>query len=94
MTGGRAKQDEWPVVHMLSGTDEVLCRCAERGAAVSRTFPGHSGQVAAARQVAGGPGARLAPSGRGLLLVERVAARWGYRGGPDGRVVWCELDRS
>ncbi|HUZ56483.1 MAG TPA: ATP-binding protein [Streptosporangiaceae bacterium] len=142
---------------MLSGTDEVLCRCAERGAAVSRTFPGHSDRVAAARQfvreslggqpctadavlltselatnavlhtasgdggsfvvavhrvpafvrvevtdggspgvptVAGAPGARLAPSGRGLLLVERVAARWGYRGGPDSRVVWCELDRS
>ncbi|HUZ53626.1 MAG TPA: ATP-binding protein, partial [Streptosporangiaceae bacterium] len=43
---------------------------------------------------AGASGARLAPSGRGLLLVEQLAARWGYRGGPDSRVVWCELDRS
>ncbi|HUZ26177.1 MAG TPA: ATP-binding protein [Streptosporangiaceae bacterium] len=38
------------------------------------------------------PGERLAPSGRGLLLVAQLASRWGHRDGPDGRVVWCELD--
>ena len=35
---------------------------------------------------------RLDPSGRGLLLVEELATRWGHRGGPSGRIVWCELD--
>lgn len=153
MTGGRSKQDDRPVRHMLSGTDEVLCRCLDRATTRSRTFPGHSDQVGAARQfvrealggrpctdnavllaselvtnavmhtASGGSGSfdisvhqvpallrvevtdrgspavptvaaagGLAASGRGLLLVEQLAARWGHRGGPAGRVVWCELD--
>ena len=138
---------------MLVRTDEVSCRCMDRGTARSRTFPGRSDQVSPARQFVreilgddpcatdavlltselatnavvhtasgdggsfhvtvrqvpplvrvevsdGGssaaptvdPGERLAPSGRGLLLVEHLASRWGHRGSPHGRVVWCELD--
>ena len=47
-------------------------------------------------------GARTAPQrrahhlealgGRGLELVDALASRWGTLGGPDGRVVWFELD--
>jgi anti-sigma regulatory factor (Ser/Thr protein kinase) len=31
-------------------------------------------------------------SGRGLVLVEEIAARWGYFGGRRGRVVWFEVE--
>jgi anti-sigma regulatory factor (Ser/Thr protein kinase) len=31
-------------------------------------------------------------SGNGLGIVESIAARWGYLGDGDGRVVWFELD--
>ncbi|MFI8963923.1 ATP-binding protein [Streptomyces sp. NPDC053493] len=34
-----------------------------------------------------------AESGRGLALVEAVAARWGVEQGPYGKTVWCELRR-
>ena len=30
-------------------------------------------------------------SGRGLLLVEKIAERWGCEPDGDGRKVWCEL---
>jgi two-component sensor histidine kinase len=33
-----------------------------------------------------------APGGRGLELVDALASRWGTLGGPEGRVVWFELD--
>ena len=29
--------------------------------------------------------------GRGLLLVDRLAARWGYTPQEGGKVVWCEV---
>jgi anti-sigma regulatory factor (Ser/Thr protein kinase) len=29
--------------------------------------------------------------GRGLLLVDRLAARWGYTPQEEGKVVWCEV---
>ena len=32
-----------------------------------------------------------AVSGRGLLIVDRVADRWGVDAGPHGKVVWCEV---
>ncbi len=35
---------------------------------------------------------RLCTTGRGLLLVEELAARWGHAGGEHGRAVWFELD--
>jgi anti-sigma regulatory factor (Ser/Thr protein kinase) len=31
--------------------------------------------------------------GRGLLLVSALASRWGTDPIPDGKIVWCELDR-
>jgi anti-sigma regulatory factor (Ser/Thr protein kinase) len=35
-----------------------------------------------------------AASGRGLLIVDRVASRWGTMPAPDGKVVWAELGPS
>lgn len=36
-----------------------------------------------------------AESGRGLLLVERLAKDWGHYSDPcGGKIVWCELARS
>nr|WP_240450155.1 ATP-binding protein [Streptomyces sp. S1] len=39
-----------------------------------------------------GPGPELADGGRGLLLVERLADRWGWypRVGAPGKTVWAE----
>lgn len=34
---------------------------------------------------------RIAPSGRGLRIVERVAAHWGAECTDDGKVVWAEV---
>jgi anti-sigma regulatory factor (Ser/Thr protein kinase) len=31
-------------------------------------------------------------SGAGLRLVDAIADRWGFYGGPRGRVVWFEMD--
>jgi anti-sigma regulatory factor (Ser/Thr protein kinase) len=36
------------------------------------------------------PGQAVA-GGRGLLLVDRLATRWGWDVLPPGKVVWCEL---
>jgi hypothetical protein len=33
-----------------------------------------------------------AESGAGLNLVDCIADRWGFYGGPGGRVVWFEMD--
>jgi anti-sigma regulatory factor (Ser/Thr protein kinase) len=33
-----------------------------------------------------------AEGGRGLVLVEELADRWGVEGDPPGKVVWFELD--
>ncbi|HET7487813.1 MAG TPA: SpoIIE family protein phosphatase [Acidimicrobiales bacterium] len=38
------------------------------------------------------PSDDLAPSGRGLMLVERLASRWGAHASAAGKVVWFELD--
>ncbi|WP_028643146.1 ATP-binding protein [Nocardioides sp. URHA0020] len=34
----------------------------------------------------------LAERGRGLLLIEALASRWGVQPRSDGKTVWCELD--
>jgi hypothetical protein len=39
------------------------------------------------------PGAATA-GGRGLLLVDRLATRWGWDVRPPGKVVWCEVSLS
>ncbi|MFJ8136706.1 ATP-binding protein [Streptomyces sp. NPDC096013] len=31
-------------------------------------------------------------NGRGLLLLDAVAVRWGVAQGPEGKTVWCELE--
>jgi anti-sigma regulatory factor (Ser/Thr protein kinase) len=31
-------------------------------------------------------------TGRGLLLVDRIAHRWGFDAEPDGKSVWFEID--
>jgi anti-sigma regulatory factor (Ser/Thr protein kinase) len=40
------------------------------------------------------PGVQCADgeSGRGLGMVAAIATRWGHHGGPDGRVVWFEVE--
>jgi anti-sigma regulatory factor (Ser/Thr protein kinase) len=39
------------------------------------------------------PGAAAA-GGRGLLLIDRLASRWGWDARPPGKVVWCEVSVS
>jgi anti-sigma regulatory factor (Ser/Thr protein kinase) len=36
------------------------------------------------------PGEAVA-GGRGLLLIDRLATRWGWEALPPGKVVWCEV---
>ncbi|CAM5611137.1 ATP-binding protein [Streptomyces avidinii] len=43
------------------------------------------------RVPARGPNAREQPGGHGLLIVERLARRWGSESGSDGKRVWCEV---
>lgn len=33
----------------------------------------------------------MATSGRGLMLVDALADRWGFERRPDGKIVWFEL---
>jgi anti-sigma regulatory factor (Ser/Thr protein kinase) len=33
------------------------------------------------------------PTGRGLVVVESLADRWGYEAGTHGKTVWFEIDR-
>lgn len=33
----------------------------------------------------------LGDSGRGLIIIDLLATRWGYRQTPDGKVVWAEM---
>jgi len=35
----------------------------------------------------------LAPLGRGVMLVDRLASRWGVEPQCEGKVVWFELPR-
>lgn len=39
---------------------------------------------------AAGPGDE---NGRGLVLLDALATRWGVEQGPEGKTVWCELPR-
>ena len=38
--------------------------------------------------------AELDERGRGLLMVTAMASRWGVHPFPDGKTVWCEIDRT
>jgi anti-sigma regulatory factor (Ser/Thr protein kinase) len=33
-------------------------------------------------------------SGRGLMMVERIASRWGVRSSQSGKLVWAEVEAS
>jgi anti-sigma regulatory factor (Ser/Thr protein kinase) len=37
---------------------------------------------------------RMSATGRGLLMVERMATDWGVTSTPSGKVVWFELDEN
>ena len=37
------------------------------------------------------PARRRVETGRGLFIVERLAASWGVEAGAVGKTVWCEL---
>jgi anti-sigma regulatory factor (Ser/Thr protein kinase) len=39
----------------------------------------------------GGPAPLTSAGGRGLLLIDTVARRWGSTPLPDGKVIWCVL---
>ena len=45
------------------------------------------------RMVLQGPAAAAA-GGRGLLLIDRLATRWGWDARPAGKTVWCEVSLS
>ena len=72
----------------LTGTDEIECRIA-------------AGEVIRVEVRDPGPGYRPAPAaaradssgGWGLLIVDRLASRWGVRGARPA-CVWFELDRD
>ncbi len=72
------------VAHALT---PMTLRLAPRGNALHVAVRDHSaGQPAYA-----GPAAADALGGRGLLLIDTVARRWGSTPLPDGKVVWCVL---
>jgi anti-sigma regulatory factor (Ser/Thr protein kinase) len=77
------------VVHTASGRDgtfSVVVRADDTWTRVEVHDLG-SDVVPAVRR-AGSP----EESGAGLGLVEMLADRWGFDGGPSGRVVWFEVD--
>lgn len=46
------------------------------------------------RDAAEGYSDEISERGRGLLLVAALASRWGADPRPDGKTVWCEIDRA
>lgn len=66
----------------------VVSICPVRGGAVIRVRDagGPSGPVLAARRCA------LGEHGRGLVLVDALAAEWGSHPEAGGRVTWCRLE--
>lgn len=54
----------------------LVCEVADADGSTPRLRPGHA----------------LDASGRGLLVVSKVADRWGSRTTPEGKVTWAELD--
>lgn len=76
------------VVHTASGkggTFTVLIRPGDSTILVE-VHDGGSDTIPAAR-----PSTGRAESGRGLAMIDSLAARWGHLGGRDGRVVWFEV---
>jgi len=76
------------VVHTASGRDgtfSVVVRADDTWARVEVHDLGSD--IAPAVRLAASP----EESGAGLGLVEMLADRWGFYGGPSGRVVWFEM---
>jgi hypothetical protein len=45
-------------------------------------------------RLAGEPGDLETEAGRGLLIVDQLASRWGVQHRAEGgKVIWCELER-
>ncbi|SCG73264.1 ATP-binding protein [Micromonospora humi] len=65
----------------------MTLRLAPRGAALHVAVRDH----AAGRPAYTGPAPVDSVGGRGLLLIDTVARRWGSTPLPDGKVVWCVL---
>ncbi|MGH3278426.1 MAG: ATP-binding protein [Trebonia sp.] len=77
------------IVHTASGSGGTFCVCVhvhDGGVGVEVSDLG-SDTVPSVHQP-GSPG----ESGAGLWLVDTIADRWGFHGGPTGRVVWFEMD--
>ena len=65
----------------------MTLRLAPRGGALHLAVRDHS----TGRPAYGGPAPVDSVGGRGLLLIDTVARRWGSTALPDGKVVWCVL---
>ncbi|MDG4804881.1 ATP-binding protein [Micromonospora sp. WMMD980] len=65
----------------------MTLRLASRGDALHAAVRDH----AAGRPAYAGPAPVDSVGGRGLLLIDTVARRWGSTSLPDGKVVWCVL---
>ncbi|MEV0000752.1 ATP-binding protein [Micromonospora sp. NPDC050980] len=65
----------------------MTLRLAPRGDALHAAVRDH----AAGRPAYAGPAPVDSVGGRGLLLIDTVARRWGSTSLPDGKVVWCVL---
>jgi serine/threonine-protein kinase RsbW len=78
------------IVHTVSGMGGMFTVIVCRGDVWVRVEV-HDGGSANTPVVS--PQTEAGESGRGLSVVERLADRWGhYSAGPDGRVVWFELE--
>lgn len=65
----------------------MTLRLAPRGGALHVAVRDHS----AGRPAFAGSAPVDSVGGRGLLLIDTVARRWGSTALPDGKVVWCVL---
>src|SRR6185436_5547532 len=74
---------------LLHGKPPVVVRVTARGPGVRIEVADGSRSV----PVPGRPGSD-AMTGRGMVLVESVSARWGVDLLPDGKAVWCDLESS
>ena len=77
------------VVHTASGTEGTfsVSVIAESGWVRVEVH-----DLGSATAPATGPSRQPGESGAGLSIVETIADRWGFHGGPRGRVVWFEMD--